>query len=337
MSDPKRLLSGSASDLERDLLRSAELLDVAPSDGKNRAYALLGGVTGAGGAGGASGAGGAATAKVGGASGLVSGSMAPKAAGVGVAAFAKWIAVPAVIGAVAFGGARVPAAIRALRSPEPTQATANPVGVSPRPTADATAAATGTATVAAPSIETPIVARVPIAASARVSNDGAASGVVANATRTDSRAARSKSSVSASASQSTAQPVSAASTSSATSSSAVADNAGTAGNPAPDTLTSSAVSVSELQQQMALLDRARDQLQSNHAAEALRALDAYDARFAKGGLAQEAEVLRMQALFANGDRAAASALARQFLAANPTSSHADIVRSLLQQNASTSP
>jgi hypothetical protein len=89
---------------------------------------------------------------------------------------------------------------------------------------------------------------------------------------------------------------------------------------------------------LASLDRIRELVRSGRSTDALATLSAYDARFGgRGLLGQESTVLRIQALAANGDPQAAARLARKFLAENPTSSHADAVRVLLEQSSAASP
>lgn len=76
------------------------------------------------------------------------------------------------------------------------------------------------------------------------------------------------------------------------------------------------------------LDQARAAVASDPG-RAQAALDAYARRFPHGALGPESTLLRIQVLLADGNRAAAAALANQFLAANPTSPYAARVRSLL--------
>jgi hypothetical protein len=86
-----------------------------------------------------------------------------------------------------------------------------------------------------------------------------------------------------------------------------------------------------LGEQVAALDRARNALASGDTTRGIRLLDEYQARFPKGILAQEATVLRIEALLAGGNRPAAADIASQFLASNPTSPHAARIRRLLQR------
>src|SRR5690606_26967779 len=59
-------------------------------------------------------------------------------------------------------------------------------------------------------------------------------------------------------------------------------------------------SVASLNEEVALLDRARSAVRAGHPADALTRLDEHSARFPKGSLALEAQVLRVQALAAAG-------------------------------------
>jgi hypothetical protein len=79
---------------------------------------------------------------------------------------------------------------------------------------------------------------------------------------------------------------------------------------------------SSLDAELATLDRVRASLAKGNASDALRDLDAYDRAFPASLLADEASVLRADALVVQGDRALAAVLARRFLAANPSSPHA---------------
>jgi hypothetical protein len=88
-----------------------------------------------------------------------------------------------------------------------------------------------------------------------------------------------------------------------------------------------------LGEQVTALDRARRALGDGDSAAALRQLDEYESRFARGALVEEAEVLRVEALLAANDRAAAARVGARFLAAHPSSPHADRVRALLGQPA----
>jgi hypothetical protein len=84
-----------------------------------------------------------------------------------------------------------------------------------------------------------------------------------------------------------------------------------------------------LQEQVGLVDRARSLLASGDASGALHAVDAYEHRFPTGILLEEASLLRIQAIAARGDRAAAAALAQRFSTVYPRSVHTDTIQSLM--------
>ena len=86
---------------------------------------------------------------------------------------------------------------------------------------------------------------------------------------------------------------------------------------------------SALGEQVVELDRARRALGDGDAATALKRLDVYEARFPRGALRDEADVLRVEALLAAGDRAGAVRAGDRFLAAHAESPHAARVRSLI--------
>ena len=83
--------------------------------------------------------------------------------------------------------------------------------------------------------------------------------------------------------------------------------------------------------EIALLDAARRALRAGDARLALSALERHQAEFRRGLLGQEAGLLRIEALVRAGNRPAAEALARQFLARQPNSPHAKRIESLLGQ------
>jgi hypothetical protein len=85
-----------------------------------------------------------------------------------------------------------------------------------------------------------------------------------------------------------------------------------------------------LRDQANALDAARETLARGEAYGALSRLDAFDRRFAGGPLHEEAQLLRIEALARQGDRAAAGSLARRFLKAHPTSVHVDRVAAILE-------
>jgi len=77
------------------------------------------------------------------------------------------------------------------------------------------------------------------------------------------------------------------------------------------------------------LDLARGRLQRGQARAALDALDAYGREHPAGVLAQEAALLRIEALAGAGERGAARRHAQRFLREHPASPHASRIRALL--------
>ncbi|TKC94694.1 outer membrane protein assembly factor BamD [Polyangium fumosum] len=94
--------------------------------------------------------------------------------------------------------------------------------------------------------------------------------------------------------------------------------------PAPSASTDRAA---RLAAELQALRVAREALASGDGPRALHALDDYAARFPRGHLALEAEVLRIEALSRAGD-ASAAARARRFLEAHPQSPYAERLRAL---------
>lgn len=83
-----------------------------------------------------------------------------------------------------------------------------------------------------------------------------------------------------------------------------------------------------IQEQIALIDRARGAVAAHQPAAAMAALDEYRRRFPAGVLAQEAALLRIETLAARGDKANAARLGRQFLERYPRSAMAARVKEL---------
>lgn len=116
----------------------------------------------------------------------------------------------------------------------------------------------------------------------------------------------------------------------------VARETATAPRPAPRPLASAPVSPeaptsqpTSLGDEVAALDQARKQMQDDPEA-ALAALEDYDEGFKGGVLAQEAELLRIEALSRAGKKDQARAAATTFLARHPESPLAGRVRKILQ-------
>lgn len=78
-----------------------------------------------------------------------------------------------------------------------------------------------------------------------------------------------------------------------------------------------------------MLESAREQLSSGNAGAALTSLEHMRKRFPKGNLAQDRELLRIEALKAKGQRAAAKTAARKFAKAHPNNPHLGDLESLL--------
>lgn len=83
-----------------------------------------------------------------------------------------------------------------------------------------------------------------------------------------------------------------------------------------------AASVTTLAEEGRLLAKAHQLVQAGQAGEALKVLRSLDARFPRSVLAQEREVLTIEALGATGADAAARSKAQRFLARYPNSPHA---------------
>jgi hypothetical protein len=100
------------------------------------------------------------------------------------------------------------------------------------------------------------------------------------------------------------------------------------GSPAPATASARAPTLSR---EAALLESAREAVAKSRVDQALSLLDAYDAQFASGVLAEEAIVLRVQALLAGGRPQEARQIAADFERRHPGSSYAPRLRALLQK------
>jgi TolA-binding protein len=84
-----------------------------------------------------------------------------------------------------------------------------------------------------------------------------------------------------------------------------------------------------LAEEVKALDAARAALGRGDGIGAIAALDAYGRAYPRGLLAHEATVLRVEALFAVGDRTNATRIGRAFLAQAPRSPYATHLRALL--------
>jgi hypothetical protein len=102
---------------------------------------------------------------------------------------------------------------------------------------------------------------------------------------------------------------------------------GPSGAPKPVARSSAASTVSDsLPEEVRMLSRAEEQLNSGHADEALRTLAEHERRFPGGALAEERMAARVQALCALGRLAAARAELARFAQAYPRSPHVDRAR-----------
>lgn len=97
----------------------------------------------------------------------------------------------------------------------------------------------------------------------------------------------------------------------------------------PQLHSSSSAGTPGIQEQIALIDRARAAVVAHQPSTAMVALDEYQRRFPGGVLTQEAALLRIDALLARGDRANAARLGHQFLARYPRSAMAGRVKALI--------
>lgn len=85
---------------------------------------------------------------------------------------------------------------------------------------------------------------------------------------------------------------------------------------------------SPLAQELRSLDEARSALARGDGSGALTLLDRHDRAFPMGPLRTEAKMLRVEALLARGDRAAAKKLATELLARDPSGPHARRLRTI---------
>ncbi len=92
-----------------------------------------------------------------------------------------------------------------------------------------------------------------------------------------------------------------------------------------------------LGREVSLIDEARRALAVGDAPRAEATLDAYAALARTGTLDREAQILRVEALVASGQRAAAVVLARSYLQAYPSDPHAPMLRQLVTDGAAPKP
>ena len=90
------------------------------------------------------------------------------------------------------------------------------------------------------------------------------------------------------------------------------------------------VAADSLLQEVAIVDRARQQLLQQDGVAATQTAESYLARFPNGRLAGEAKVILIRAALLTGGHAAAAPLAESFLRQHPDSPHAPELRKLLR-------
>ena len=83
--------------------------------------------------------------------------------------------------------------------------------------------------------------------------------------------------------------------------------------------------LSDVREEIRLLDQARGAVKSGKPAQALRVLAKYDQKFPRGQFRQEVKVLRMEALAQSGESERAAELAKKFLVEHPNSPHVERV------------
>jgi len=88
----------------------------------------------------------------------------------------------------------------------------------------------------------------------------------------------------------------------------------------------------QLSAEVAALDKAQRALRAGDGDAAARALTRYEQQFGQGRLADEAQVLQIETLAVHGDKAAAQAQARAFLASHPNSPYASRLRALVAKH-----
>jgi len=99
--------------------------------------------------------------------------------------------------------------------------------------------------------------------------------------------------------------------------------------PAPNLAPRRGLSASKLDAESALLRRAREKLENGDPKGSLDDIASMANRFPRGELAQEREVVAIQALLALGQRAAAATRTAAFLRTHPSSPYADSLRQAL--------
>jgi hypothetical protein len=84
----------------------------------------------------------------------------------------------------------------------------------------------------------------------------------------------------------------------------------------------------DMREEIRLLDQARAAVRGGENEQALRLLEKYDRRYPRGQFRQEVQVLRVEALERSGNKKAALALGKKFVAEHPESPHVERVQSV---------
>jgi hypothetical protein len=316
MTLPRRILE-EGTPFERDVLASAQL-DVGSDQGLKRAIAVMG-------VGAAVGSAATSTATAGTAAGASSGATAGAAAskalflGAGAGAFVKWIGLGVVV-----VGAVTAASAHSTRHALPAT-----IGVPP-----SLQATTKEATSPTPAGKlSPEIAPLPLSPAL----SGLGSGPAAPSLGAPWAGSKQPADLAAPrpALPGTGDMTSSRAPSRSASAAPLAPEAEPS-PPAPDTPPAQPPAVndtpraSSLYAEIAALERVRAALERRDAPGALQLLDAHDREFPSSALADEATVLRVDALAKQGDLAGAAALSRRFLVARPASPHAPHLRDVIE-------
>jgi hypothetical protein len=241
----------------------------------------------------------------------------------------KWLLVVGVGAAMTYGGAELMSA----RAPSRGAGTALP-STSPRASSSSTASSAGDAGGASAERPARIVPSAGVIGS-RSESRNESSGVETRAAKPSPRAERRPIASASRAPISVATPQASAAgeppaekppeESTRASAAPVAAAPSSAVAPLPLRATS-------LHEEAALLESVREALAASQPSRAFATLDRYDAQFASGVLAEEAAVLRIEALLAAGDRAAARRAGEAFEQKYPGSSYTPRVRARVGKN-----
>lgn len=97
---------------------------------------------------------------------------------------------------------------------------------------------------------------------------------------------------------------------------------------------SSASAAEDLSEQIKMIEAARAGVAAGDPQAALKALNAYGAKFPRGSFGQEATVLRIRAVDQSGDSARATAMAKSFVSRFPNSPHVARLKPIAERGAS---